>query len=167
KQVLSPTHLLAAIFRACNDSLNGRTKTRNVHSETVFCLGATNNIATTLSTFGISAGTADLIVVKISWAFGRVVEGTLVEFDGEGVGRAGDVERVKEIYKLGGSGGNVGSKGRRSRKDGSWEGEGGSWGGLKGMSQGIVGAEKEERREQERKEVEMQVLGLMALRGAV
>ena len=43
-QIVSTTHVLAAVFRAANDYLNGRLKSRNVHSEIVFSLGANNNV---------------------------------------------------------------------------------------------------------------------------
>ena len=43
-QILSTTHVLAAVFRAANDYLSGRLKSRNVHSEIVFSLGGNNNV---------------------------------------------------------------------------------------------------------------------------
>ena len=43
-QIISTTHVLAAVFRAANDFLNGRLKSRNVHSEIVVCLGGNNNV---------------------------------------------------------------------------------------------------------------------------
>jgi len=42
--ILSTTHILAAVFRAVNDLLNARLKSRNVHSEVVFSLGSSNNV---------------------------------------------------------------------------------------------------------------------------
>lgn len=44
-QILSTTHLLAAVFRAANDYQNGRIRSRNVHSETVFALSPNNNVS--------------------------------------------------------------------------------------------------------------------------
>lgn len=44
RQILSRTHVLAAVFRALNDYLNGRLKSRNVHSEIVFALSPNNNV---------------------------------------------------------------------------------------------------------------------------
>ena len=44
EQIISRTHILAACFRAVNDYLNGRLKSRNVHSEIVFALGPSNNV---------------------------------------------------------------------------------------------------------------------------
>ena len=44
-KILSPTHVLAAVFRASNDYLNGRMKSKNVHSEIVFALSPNNNVS--------------------------------------------------------------------------------------------------------------------------
>jgi EKC/KEOPS complex subunit CGI121/TPRKB len=38
-------HVLAAVFRAANDYLNNRLKSRNVHSEIVFALSPNNNVS--------------------------------------------------------------------------------------------------------------------------
>jgi hypothetical protein len=46
--VLSVRQVLAAAFRAINDRANGRMKSRNVHSETVFALSPNNNVSTPL-----------------------------------------------------------------------------------------------------------------------
>lgn len=43
--LLSRKHVLAACWRALNDSLQGRLKTRNVHSEIVFALSTNNNVS--------------------------------------------------------------------------------------------------------------------------
>lgn len=43
--LISTSHVLAACFRAISDSLNGRLKTRNVHSEIVFALSPNNNVS--------------------------------------------------------------------------------------------------------------------------
>ena len=69
-----------------------------------------------------------------------------------------DVARIRKLYKLGGSG-NDGGKGKRRRKDGTEEGSN-SAGGVSGKDE-VVGEERE------RKELEVAVLGLMALRGQV
>ena len=47
-KVLSPTHVLAAVFRATNDYLNDRMKSKNVHSEIVFALSPNNNVSCSL-----------------------------------------------------------------------------------------------------------------------
>jgi len=38
-------HVLAAVFRAINDMLQSRLKSRNVHSEIVFSLSPNNNVS--------------------------------------------------------------------------------------------------------------------------
>jgi hypothetical protein len=43
--ILSTTHVLAAVERAVRDWSRGRGKSRNVHSEVVFCLGGSNNVS--------------------------------------------------------------------------------------------------------------------------
>ena len=43
--LLSRNHVLAACFRAMNDLVNGRLKSRNVHSEIVFSLSPNNNVS--------------------------------------------------------------------------------------------------------------------------
>lgn len=46
--LLSRNHVLAASFRAINDQINGRLKSRNVHSEIVFALSPNNNVGLVL-----------------------------------------------------------------------------------------------------------------------
>lgn len=43
--LLSRNHVLSACFRAINDLLNQRLKTRNVHSEIVFALSPNSNVS--------------------------------------------------------------------------------------------------------------------------
>lgn len=45
RKTLSTTHVLASVFKAVNDMLNGRLRSRNVHSEIVFDLSPTNNVS--------------------------------------------------------------------------------------------------------------------------
>lgn len=44
-QIVSKIHALAASFRAVNDLLEDRLKSRNVHSEIVFSLSPNNNVS--------------------------------------------------------------------------------------------------------------------------
>ncbi|KAF6237368.1 hypothetical protein HO173_004258 [Letharia columbiana] len=167
--ILSTTHVLAAVFRAANDHLNGRLRSRTVHSEIVFSLGANNNIAQSLRTFGITATTTNLLAIKlttnpsitastVSEHLTASVNGTPVEFSDATLAKMADVGKIRKLYKLSGVG-EADSKGKRRRKDGSEEGSGGV-DGVKAGSTGY-GAERE------RKELEVAILGLMALRGAV
>lgn len=75
-----------------------------------------------------------------------VIEGENVEFCDAALRKVTDVGLVRKLYKLGAE--DAGKKGRR-RKDGGSEG------------QGVVRVDEEE----ERRELEVAVLGLMALRG--
>ncbi|KAF7119248.1 hypothetical protein CNMCM5793_008996 [Aspergillus hiratsukae] len=110
--VLSRTHILSAIFRAVNDYLNGRLKSRNVHSEIVFSLSPANNIADSFRKFGITDSTTDLLVVKVSVTpdvtHGSVaahlqqsIDGSPVPFADESLSEISDVSKIKKAYKLG------------------------------------------------------------------
>ena len=70
-QILSPSHLLAAVFRAANDSDSGRLKSRNVHSEIVFALSPNNNVSVKalFEAFGIgsSCAASDSEYLDVSW----------------------------------------------------------------------------------------------------
>ncbi|KAE8146441.1 kinase binding protein CGI-121-domain-containing protein [Aspergillus avenaceus] len=110
--VLSRTHALSAVFRAVNDYLNERLKSRNVHSEIVFSFSPTNNIADSFRKFGISDSTKDLLVVKVSTApeithesvaahLAQSVEGTPAPFNDETLSRIADITKIKKAYKLG------------------------------------------------------------------
>lgn len=70
-----------------------------------------------------------------------------------------DVAKIRKIYKLGDVG-QDGSKGKRRQKDGSEEGSGLISDGLNVNDDGNAAG-------RERKELEIAILGLMALRGAV
>lgn len=163
--------------------MNQRMKSRNLHSEIVFCLGTNNNIASTLNTFGISATTTELIVVKavspslglnaglakeeVEAALKGCIVGEMVEWGEVSLHKVCDVKKIEKLYKLGKSG-DKGSKGRR-RKDGSLEGERTE----KDAGEELVLAAEErasfageQKDYNEQKELEMKILGLMALRGA-
>ncbi|PWY79991.1 CGI-121-domain-containing protein [Aspergillus eucalypticola CBS 122712] len=110
--VISRTHLLSAVFRAVNDYMNGRLKSRNVHSEMVFSLSPATNIAESFRKFGITDSTKDLLVVKLSVTpeithdsvaahLGQNVEGTPVPFDDETLSKISDIAKIKKAYKLG------------------------------------------------------------------
>ncbi|PYH40900.1 EKC/KEOPS complex subunit CGI121/TPRKB [Aspergillus saccharolyticus JOP 1030-1] len=110
--VLSRAHALSAVFRAVNDSINGRLKSRNVHSEIVFSFSPANNIAESFRKFGIADSTKDLLVIKVSVTpdvthnavaahLSQHVEGSAVPFDDETLSRIADVPKIKKAYKLG------------------------------------------------------------------
>ncbi|CAF9918596.1 MAG: hypothetical protein HETSPECPRED_003809 [Heterodermia speciosa] len=150
--ILSPNHLLAAVFRAVNDSDNGRLKSRNVHSEIVFALSPNNNIATSFRTFGILPTTRSLLVVKISTNpsitassisqhLSATIEGTAIEFSKDNISKFTDIKKVKKIYKIGNK---TDVQERKNR----------------GSEKGTVVGELDDK-----KEMEVVILGMMALRG--
>ncbi|KAB8270767.1 kinase binding protein CGI-121-domain-containing protein [Aspergillus minisclerotigenes] len=110
--VLSRAHVSSAIFRAVNDYLNERLKSRNVHSEIVFSFSPTNNIADSFRKFGISDSTKDLLVVKVSVTpeithdsvaahLAQSIKGSPVPFNDETLSKIADVTKIKKAYKLG------------------------------------------------------------------
>ncbi|KAF9885715.1 hypothetical protein FE257_012600 [Aspergillus nanangensis] len=110
--ILSRSHALSAVFRAVNDSLNGRLKSRNVHSEIVYSLGATNNIADSFRKFGITDSTKNLLVVKVSVTpdithdsvaahLTQSIEGLPAPFTDESLSGVSDISKIKKAYKLG------------------------------------------------------------------
>jgi len=127
-------------------------KSRNVHSEIVFALSPNNNIAESFRKFGISDQTRNLLVIKVltgdgieastkqlEWA----VEAKPVEFNDSSLARLSNLADIKKIYKL------------NAQTKGSGKGSG------KDDQAGSGQSEAEER-----KEMEMAILGQMALRGA-
>ncbi|KAJ5903193.1 hypothetical protein N7504_005576 [Penicillium tannophilum] len=110
--VLSRTHAITSIFRAVNDYLNNRLKSRNVHSEIVFSFLAANNIADSFRKFGISDTTKDLLVVKVPMSpeithdsvathLEASIKGTSVTFDDQSLSEISDIAKIKKVYKLG------------------------------------------------------------------
>jgi len=105
--VLSRNHLLAACFRAINDSLNGRLKTRNVHSEIVFSLSTNNNIAESFRRFGITNDSKTIIAVKVGHDsslakphLAENVKGDVLAFSDETLAQVHDLGRIRKLYRL-------------------------------------------------------------------
>ncbi|PNY24255.1 EKC/KEOPS complex subunit [Tolypocladium capitatum] len=65
--LVSRRQLLSTVFKAVLAAVNGTLKTPNVHSEIVTSLSASNNIADAYRRFGISPSTKDLAVVKVTF----------------------------------------------------------------------------------------------------
>ncbi|KAA8916653.1 hypothetical protein TRICI_001279 [Trichomonascus ciferrii] len=63
--IVSLEHLLAATYRAINDHSTGKPRTRNLHSEIVFCLSPNNNIMDSLKRFGTSDESETFYAVKV------------------------------------------------------------------------------------------------------
>ena len=47
-KILSTVHALAAAYRALQDHLQGRQRSKNVHSEIVYSLNPNNNVSTVI-----------------------------------------------------------------------------------------------------------------------
>jgi EKC/KEOPS complex subunit CGI121/TPRKB len=166
QQILSPTHLLSTTFLAIHALQTHHQKTRTPHSELVFRLSPNNNIGESYKKFGLSDTTTTLIAVKLplksagdgkDWVLdesitnesvsehlGKVVEGTSVPVgeNGEELGEACDVEKVRKVYKIGGEG--AGKKGKKGA---------------------AVNGDGEEKKAEERRVMESVILGTIALKG--
>ncbi|KAI5842578.1 protein cgi121 [Morchella snyderi] len=113
--IISKVHALAAAHQAIHNLLvAGKLRTRNVHSETVFCLSPNNNITDAFKRFGILPTTTSLLCIKFSTPSApitlesiqlhleRSVEGTAVEFTDENLLQETVVDWVKvaKNYKI-------------------------------------------------------------------
>ncbi len=122
--ILSRQHVLAACFRAINDMLNGRLKSRNVHSEIVFSLSPNNNvgraanlrydqtdsftkIAESFRRFGIADDTKNVLAIKVGGDATQVeshlrenVHGDVVVFSDHVLAEICDYARLRKIYRL-------------------------------------------------------------------
>ncbi|KAI9731572.1 MAG: hypothetical protein M1834_004692 [Cirrosporium novae-zelandiae] len=144
--VLSTNHALAAVYRAANDYLNKRLKSRNVHSEI---------IAESFRRFGITDKTRDLLVIKLATSpkttfesvqthLNTSIKGMSIEFTDANLFDIVDVTKIKKIYKLN-------SPAPKKQK------------GSTTTNNQLKSVDSEQH---ERKEIEMVVIGSMALRGA-
>ncbi|KAF4637468.1 hypothetical protein G7Y89_g619 [Cudoniella acicularis] len=162
QKIVSRLHVLAAAFRAINDSISGRLRSRNVHSEIVFSLSPNNNIAESFRRFGITPDTTSLLIIKVSTPTSPTtasevqahldaeIQGEPIPFTDSELAQISDIPRIKKIYKLNNSGnGNGGGKKKEKVVNGD---------GVNGVGKLTA--------EEEKKELEVQVLGAMALRGA-
>ena len=155
--ILTTTHVLAAAFRAMNDYLHERLKSRNVHSEIVFALSPNNNIGEAFRKFGIDDTTSNLLVIKVSTSpsvtlesvrrhLDDAVQGVCLEFNNESLHAVSDLGKIRKAYKIAT---NMPSKGQ-SKQSKSQRNDTAS----------------ENATIQETKELEIAVVGAIALRGA-
>lgn len=109
--IISMNHVLAAVFRALNDYLNDRLKSRNIHSEIVFALSPNNNIGEAFRRFGVSEATKHLIVLKVATKpevnlssvqshLGSAVKGEERAFADDELKDVTDTSRLRKVYKL-------------------------------------------------------------------
>ncbi|WEW58932.1 hypothetical protein PRK78_004400 [Emydomyces testavorans] len=154
--VFSRNHIFAAIFRAVRDYVNNRLKSKNVHSEIVFALSGNNNIADSFRRFGISDSTKHLLVVKVSTSpdithssvskyLEQNIKATPCPFTDESLTSVADRARIKKVYKLG----SVGAEAFK-RLDEIEQGKDGN---------GVA-------RETVKKEIDIFLMGAIAIRGA-
>ncbi|EER29557.1 hypothetical protein D8B26_003881 [Coccidioides posadasii str. Silveira] len=154
--IFSRNHIFAAIFRAVRDYINNRLKSKNVHSEIVFSLGGSNNIADAFRRFGISESTRDLLVVKVSTApeithesvskhLEHNVKALPCPFTEESLASMTDRARLMKVYKFGSVGADTFKR-------------------LDEVEQGKNGSETT--KEAARKHIDMLLMGAIAIRGA-
>ena len=152
--IVSTKHVLAATFRAMNDHLSERLKSRNIHSEIVFCLSPNNNIGEAFKKFGISDSTKDVVVVKVSTnpnvtheSVGThlqdAIKGTPLPFEDRTFLGISDLPKIAKAYKVSST----------------------QWAKSKPSSTSLMNGDSDTAQEG-RHHLEISVLGLMALRGA-
>ncbi|KAK5130271.1 hypothetical protein LTR08_002272 [Meristemomyces frigidus] len=105
--LLSTTQVLAAVFRAINDMMQGRMKSRNVHSEIVFSLSANNNISESFRRFGVGETSQHILAIKVGGDFTKIehhllknVEGTPVPFNDEQLAEMQDESKLRKVYRI-------------------------------------------------------------------
>jgi EKC/KEOPS complex subunit CGI121/TPRKB len=155
--ILTSTHVLAASFRAMNDYLYGRLKSRNVHSEIVFALSPNNNIGEAFRKFGIGDTSSDLLVIKVATSpsvtlesvrshLQSAVEGKSIEFNNQNLQAVSDLGKIRKAYKIAT---NTSSKGQS-----------------KTLQSQLNATDGTDLASKETKELETAILGAIALRGA-
>ncbi|KAK0624530.1 kinase binding protein CGI-121-domain-containing protein [Bombardia bombarda] len=114
--IVSPLHLLSAIFRAYICYATGKLQTNNIHSEIVLSLSPNNNINESYRRWGPTPGkTKDMIVVKvvpdnvseprptadgIRAHLAQHIDGRSVPFSDEEIRKSTDRSKVTKYYKL-------------------------------------------------------------------
>ncbi|KAF3914003.1 hypothetical protein ABW21_db0208861 [Orbilia brochopaga] len=113
--LVSTLQPLAAAFRAVHDLLDPAVglRTPNVHSETVFSLSPSHNITDSYRRFGISPSSTAVLAIKILdttaptysepdvlSALSSLVHGTEIPFTTASIRELTDISKVKKYYKL-------------------------------------------------------------------
>ncbi|GAB1738383.1 hypothetical protein NU219Hw_g3193t2 [Hortaea werneckii] len=108
--ILSRDQVLGGCFRAINDMLQERLKSKNVHSEIVFSLSQNNNISESFRRFGVNDSTKDVLAIKVGGSdvdaknvenhLLQHVEGTPVSFTNDILAEMRDEARLRKVYKL-------------------------------------------------------------------
>ncbi|KAI9752625.1 MAG: hypothetical protein M1815_000389 [Lichina confinis] len=109
--IISTVHALAAVYRALQDYLQGRQRSKNVHSEIVYSLNPNNNITESFRRFGIGEDTRSIIAIKVATSasitaesvqehLDCIIDGTALMFSDENIRGSTDIDRVRKVYGL-------------------------------------------------------------------
>ncbi|KAI7183153.1 hypothetical protein D0869_07184 [Hortaea werneckii] len=108
--ILSRDQVLGGCFRAINDMLQERLKSKNVHSEIVFSLSQNNNISESFRRFGVNDSTKDVLAIKVGGSdvdaknvenhLLQHVQGVPAAFTNESLAEMRDEARLKKVYKI-------------------------------------------------------------------
>ncbi|KXS96444.1 hypothetical protein AC578_3227 [Pseudocercospora eumusae] len=105
--LLSRSHVLSACFRAINDLIADRLKTKNVHSEIVFAMNPNNNIAESFRRFGIQDESKNIVAIKIGSDSSTVerhlldnIKGSPTSLTDDALASMHDQARIRKIYRL-------------------------------------------------------------------
>jgi len=168
-KILSVNHALAAVFRAVNDKMHSRLKSRNWHSEIVFSLSPNNNIADSFRRFGISDTTENVLAIKIVSSGSEpadaqaqdpethlkaAVDGTFIEFSDEQLKQTADLSQIRKIYKLDAPAPSKAGKGKSKKSAANTDGS------VDTQTNGVHHELDDVR------EMEAVILGIMALKGS-
>jgi EKC/KEOPS complex subunit CGI121/TPRKB len=64
--IVSPLHLAVAANRALHNQRNGTMRTKNINTEIILCLSPNNNISQSLTRFGLSANSYNVISLTVA-----------------------------------------------------------------------------------------------------
>lgn len=103
EHIMDPFQVLAAANKAIHNNRSGKMKTRSLYSELLFNLSPTNKISSSLSRFGISEESTDILIV----VFGSqtdandvmsCVVGNTTELDK--LSQNANKEKIRDAYRL-------------------------------------------------------------------
>ncbi|XP_001606178.1 EKC/KEOPS complex subunit Tprkb [Nasonia vitripennis] len=105
--VLDPFQLVIAANKAALNEKYKQMVTRSLFTEVIYCLSTSKNISQSLTTFGISDDTTNILVILIHKAEGKEIQEKLVfdSISGERIpisklSQFTDVNLIKSTYKI-------------------------------------------------------------------
>lgn len=105
--IISKEQLLSSCYRTLLEYNGGKIRTRGVHSEILFCLGASGNIIDSLTRFGIKEECNRIIIIKVvddekdsEYNLETVVEGEEQVLEDSFLRAGVDFKQLQKIYKL-------------------------------------------------------------------